>query len=172
MSLVERLHEERKERLARLGVAPVRGNNKLNKILAKQSDIIDEIKRDAPDIVAEWVKRQKSIADDLQEAVHDAGYIRPSVAAIQAAVAKYFNVGVTDLLSGRRHKDIILPRHIGFYLCRKLTLQSLPDIGRRFGGRDHTTVMHAVHKVTGLLEKDPSIAAAIDAIKQELRVAA
>jgi chromosomal replication initiator protein len=170
LSLIERLHAERKERLARLGAAPERPK-KLDKVLIGQSELIDEIRRDAPDIVAEWVKRQKIIADDLRTAVLDAGHIRPSVAAIQAAVAKYFNVGVTDLLSGRRHKDVILPRHIAFYLCRKLTLQSLPDIGRRFGGRDHTTAMHAVAKVTGLLEKDPSIAAAIESIKQELRVA-
>ena len=178
MSLVEprpvteaerKFQAERKQRLARLGAIPDERPKKFDKVLVGQSALIEEIRLDAPDIVAEWVRRQKAIAADLQVAVQDAGYIRPSVALIQMAVAKYFSVGVTDLLSRRRHKDIIVPRHIAFYLCRKLTLLSLPDIARRFGGRDHTTAMHAVAKITHLLERDPGVAAAIEAIRKELR---
>lgn len=66
---------------------------------------------------------------------------------IQRAVAEKFNVSRLDLLSSRRDHGIILPRHVAMFLAKTLTTRSLPEVGRRFGGRDHTTVLHAVRKI-------------------------
>jgi hypothetical protein len=79
---------------------------------------------------------------------------------IIAEVCRYFDVRRTDLISARRTKQIVIQRHISMYLCKKLTLRSLPEIGRRHGGKDHTTVLHAVRRISALLEagdKDISI---------------
>ena len=87
------------------------------------------------------------------------------------AVCACYSVTQTDVLSHRRHKSIILPRQVAMYLARVQTLRSLPEIGRRFGGRDHTTVMHAVEKIERLLAAgDERLASDIAAIKQALGV--
>ena len=66
---------------------------------------------------------------------------------IQETVAKYFNITVNDLKGSRRSNDIALPRQIAMYLCRNVANMSLPQIGKDFGKRDHTTVMHACNKI-------------------------
>jgi chromosomal replication initiator protein len=76
---------------------------------------------------------------------------------IQRKVADYYGLKMTDLLSERRSREVARPRQIAMYLAKKLTPRSLPEIGRRFGNRDHTTVMHAVKKVEELRGKDPEI---------------
>lgn len=68
----------------------------------------------------------------------------PLVSEIQAEVACHFGLTVADLLSERRSRRFARPRQFAMYLCRELTNKSLPEIGRRFGSRDHTTVMHAM----------------------------
>lgn len=77
---------------------------------------------------------------------------------IQRAVARDYNVSCTDLRSARRTANIVRPRQFAMYLAKKLTLRSLPEIGRKFGGRDHTTVLHAVRKMEALIAKDPALA--------------
>jgi chromosomal replication initiator protein len=76
---------------------------------------------------------------------------------IQRKVADYYGLKVSDLLSERRARDVARPRQIAMYLAKKLTPRSLPEIGRRFGKRDHTTVMHAVKKVDQLRRDDREI---------------
>ena len=66
---------------------------------------------------------------------------------IQRMVARQYNVSRADLLSSRRTANVVRPRQVAMYLAKTLTLRSLPEIGRRFGGRDHTTVLHAVRKI-------------------------
>ena len=73
-------------------------------------------------------------------------------------IGRHFNVGRTDLLSPRRARSVVVPRQIGMYLAKKMTARSLPEIGRRFGGRDHSTVLHAVRKIEGLIKTDESTA--------------
>jgi chromosomal replication initiator protein len=77
-----------------------------------------------------------------------------SVEQIQKRVAEFFNLNVSDLRSARRHKVVALPRQIAMYLARKLTPSSFPELGHRFGGKDHTTVMHGVQKIERLLLED------------------
>lgn len=91
---------------------------------------------------------------------------RVRVDDILRVVAKHYNVSRADLLSQRRTANVVKPRQIAMYLAKTLTLRSLPEIGRRFGGRDHTTVLHAVRKIDGLIATDRSLADEIEALKR------
>ncbi len=82
----------------------------------------------------------------------------PTVETIQKAVCKYYGVSRMDLLSARRTWDVMRPRQIGYYLSKELALRSLPDIGRRFGGRDHTSALWGIKKIKRLLLKDAELA--------------
>ncbi len=94
---------------------------------------------------------------------------RVTVDDIQKAVAHYFDITVEDLHSKRRTKTVVRPRHIAMYLAKTLTTRSLPDIGRRFGGRDHSTVIHAVNKITDQLSSDAVLSEDIEALRRRLR---
>jgi chromosomal replication initiator protein len=87
---------------------------------------------------------------------------------IQKLVASHYNISRADILSSRRTANVVRPRQIAMYLSKVLTLRSLPEIGRRFGGRDHTTVLHAVRKVEELAAKDKSLAEVIELLKRIL----
>ena len=87
---------------------------------------------------------------------------------IQDVVAAYFNLRVEDLKSQRRTRNVAYPRQIAMYLSRKLTDMSLPKIGEEFGGRDHTTVIHAYEKISESLNKDESLEHTINDITKKL----
>lgn len=74
----------------------------------------------------------------------------PSIHRIIAAVCQRYDIDRNDLVSARRTMNVVRPRHIAMYLAKMLTLKSFPEIGRQFGGRDHTTVLFAVNKITRL----------------------
>ena len=88
---------------------------------------------------------------------------------IQRTVSHYFDITVADMHSSRRSRNVARPRQIAMYMVKQLTSRSLPEIGRKFGGRDHTTVMHAVRKVKELIESDNEFAADIEKLKQKLK---
>lgn len=98
-----------------------------------------------------------------------AGERRITVDDIQKAVCEYYGMKQVDLLSDRRNRAIARPRQTAMWLCKQLTTRSLPDIGRRFGGRDHTTVLHAVRKIEELKAIDAPIAADVEALMRKLR---
>ena len=77
-----------------------------------------------------------------------------TVDKIQNTVSNYFNISLNDMLSQRRSRPLARPRQIAMFLAKRLTTRSLPEIGRRFANRDHTTVIHAVKTITKLSEKD------------------
>ncbi len=93
---------------------------------------------------------------------------RVKIEDIQKLVATHFNVSRADILSSRRTANVVLPRQIAMYLSKTMTLRSLPEIGRRFGGRDHTTVLHAVRKIEGLVGKNSSLNEEIELLKRML----
>ena len=97
------------------------------------------------------------------------GERRITVDDIQKAVSEYYGMKQADLLSDRRNRAIARPRQVAMWLCKQLTTRSLPDIGRRFGGRDHTTVLHAVRKIEELKGVDAPIAADVEALLRKLR---
>ena len=93
---------------------------------------------------------------------------RIKIEDIQRTVARHFNVSRSDMLSSRRTANVVRPRQIAMYLAKTLTLRSLPEIGRRFGGRDHTTVLHAVRKIEALSDKDQTLADELEVLKRML----
>ncbi len=94
---------------------------------------------------------------------------RVKIEDIQRIVARQYNVSRADLLSSRRTANVVRPRQVAMYLAKTLTLRSLPEIGRRFGGRDHTTVLHAVRKIEGLVSNDTMLADEIEVLKRQLQ---
>ncbi len=87
---------------------------------------------------------------------------------ILRTISQQYAVSRGDLLSARRTRSIVRPRQIGMYLSKQLTSRSLPEIGRRFGGRDHTTVIHAIRKIEELMNADPSLRDEIETLKKDL----
>src|ERR1051325_7941019 len=94
---------------------------------------------------------------------------RIKIEDIQRVVARQYNVSRSDLLSSRRTANVVRPRQVAMYLAKTLTLRSLPEIGRRFGGRDHTTVLHAVRKIEGLVGNDMALAEEVESLKRQLQ---
>ncbi|MBL9033235.1 MAG: chromosomal replication initiator protein DnaA [Rhodospirillaceae bacterium] len=93
---------------------------------------------------------------------------RVTIEEIQKRVAEHFNIKLADMQSPRRARSVARPRQIAMFLAKQLTTRSLPEIGRKFGGRDHTTVMHAVKKVEELSAADGSFAEDVDLLKRML----
>jgi len=110
--------------------------------------------------------------ETVQETLSGSRYMtgqRLTVDRIQRAVCEIFSVTPTDMVSKRRARVIARPRQVAMYLCKKLTKRSLPDIGRRFGGRDHTTVMHAVKRIDQLRADDEAFNAQVEAVETLLK---
>lgn len=109
--------------------------------------------------------------ETAQEVLHDllrANDRRVTIEEIQKQVASHFNIRGSDMHSARRARSVARPRQVAMYLAKQLTSRSLPEIGRKFGGRDHTTVMHAVKKVEELREGDSSFAEDVELLRRML----
>lgn len=145
MSLVERLHQEHKQRLARMSRPPVR------EVVPPSPIVDDTMLQDA------WRLLEKNVAKEYLS----------TVTRIQLTVAKEFNVSRHDMISARRTANLNEPRQIAMYLSKNITLKSLPDLGRRFGGRDHTTVLHAVRKVANRVAIDTAYAERVERLKAQ-----
>lgn len=109
----------------------------------------------------------------LERIAPPAPLIRPPVPVltIQERVASHFHIPLQEMRSSRRDREIVRPRQVAMYLSKRLTRQSLPAIGRMFGGRDHTTVIHAVRQIEKLRATDPDINAAVTALQISLEAA-
>jgi chromosomal replication initiator protein len=106
---------------------------------------------------------------EMRDLIRPAEPKRVRIEDIQRVVARQYNVSRADLLSSRRTANVVRPRQVAMYLAKVLTLRSLPEIGRRFGGRDHTTVLHAVRKIEALSGNDTALAEEIEALKRQLQ---
>jgi len=109
--------------------------------------------------------------ETAQEVLHDllrAHEKRVSIEEIQKKVAEHYNIRLTDMSSARRARNVARPRQVAMYLAKQLTSRSLPEIGRRFGNRDHTTVMHAVARVAELMQQDASFAEDVALLRKML----
>ena len=106
-----------------------------------------------------------------QEVLHDllrATDRRVTIEEIQKRVAEHYNIRLSDMHSARRARAVARPRQVAMYLAKQLTTRSLPEIGRKFGGRDHTTVMHAVKKVEELRSLDASFGDDVELLRRML----
>lgn len=107
---------------------------------------------------------EKTLADLIR--ARDAKRVR--IEDILKAVSRHYKVPRNELLSARRSRDVVRPRQIAMYLAKALTARSLPEIGRRFGGRDHTTVLHSVRKVEQMIKDDLELGQEIELLKRML----
>jgi chromosomal replication initiator protein len=119
----------------------------LNRIIAYQQFNNTPVTLDLASVV---------LRDASQNGSMDPGRIK--IDDILKIVGRHYNVAKADLLSPRRSRTVVVPRQIGMYLAKKLTSRSLPEIGRRFGGRDHSTVLHAVRKIDEQVRVDEAMA--------------
>ncbi len=117
------------------------------------------------------VTKQPITLESTQEVLQDllrSHDRRITIDEIQRKVAEHYNIRLADMHSARRSRNVARPRQVAMFLAKQLTARSLPEIGRKFGGRDHTTVMHAVRKVEELAQEDISFAQDVEVIKRAL----
>jgi chromosomal replication initiator protein len=110
--------------------------------------------------------------ETAEEVLHDllrAYDRRITIEEIQKKVASHFNIKVSDMHSARRSVTVARPRQIAMFLSKRLTSKSLPEIGRKFGGKDHTTVMHAVKRIEEISSKDHEFAEDIALLSRMLQ---
>nr|WP_294516863.1 chromosomal replication initiator protein DnaA [uncultured Rhodopila sp.] len=109
--------------------------------------------------------------ETTHEVLHDilkAHDRRVTIEEIQKKVAEHYSIRLTDMSSARRARAVARPRQVAMFLAKQLTSRSLPEIGRKFGNRDHTTVMHAVSRVTELMERDGTFAEDVELLRRLL----
>jgi chromosomal replication initiation ATPase DnaA len=167
-----------KARQARLAAAGARETDRLRAIRdeARQArELSDRIERERlAALRAEWARAddERGRAYRAEKAERDpelrsiATY--PSIRKIIVAVAQAYEVSPIDMMSARRTMDVVLPRQIAMYLCKVLTLRSLPAIGRQFGGKDHTTILHAVRKIAAHMALDDAFRGRVEALRAAL----
>lgn len=117
------------------------------------------------------VTKQAVTLESTQEVLQDllrSHDRRITIDEIQRKVAEHYNIRMSDMHSARRARNVARPRQVAMYLAKALTARSLPEIGRKFGGRDHTTVMHAVRKIEELMDGDAQISQDVEIIRRAL----
>jgi chromosomal replication initiator protein len=124
-------------------------------------------------LYATWQYMRTPITFDIAETVirdlvQNLEPRRIKIEDILRIISRHYGVSKGDLLSQRRHRSVVWPRQIGMYLAKHLTARSLPEIGRRFGGRDHTTVLHAIRKIEGEITKNPHLGDELEELKRLL----
>lgn len=159
-----RAHQDRLARIAKAG--------------RHDDQIVRPVAPEKPEPVfsmGNWIERQKQIHEpykklwfSIVEEIEQPKPRHPTVREIQAASEKHFGISHREIISARRTAQVVRPRQVAMYLARTLTLRSLPDIGRQFGGRDHTTVLHAFRKIGALVASDSVVAMDVDAISAVL----
>ena len=125
--------------------------------------VIDEIRLAHPGREITLELTQDCLADVLR-----ASERKISVEEIQRKVAEHYNIRMSDLIGPKRVRSYARPRQVAMYLAKSLTARSLPEIGRRFGGRDHTTVIHGVRRIEELKSQDGQIAEDVEMLRRAL----
>lgn len=173
MGIVECKLAQLSQRLGAAGMAPPRADV-LQFLAERVPGSIRELEGAVNTLVASAGARLGSLTLEeamalLQPNLKVAVERRVTVDEIQKLTADHFGLKQADLLSERRTRSVARPRQVAMWLCKQHTTRSYPDIGRRFGGRDHTTVLHAVKKVEELLLGDDQIARDVEALTRKLR---
>lgn len=142
MTLVEELHAARKARLARMSARPVK---------AEPVEAVEPVKQEP----IEFELKPKPIWFSIEDSPPPPNIL---VNEIIRAVCRHFNITPTQIKSSRRTKDVVYPRQIGLCIARRHTTRSLPEIGRHFGYRDHTTVLYGARRIEGMCQTDWQVA--------------
>lgn len=170
MNNAQELFEHYKAVRARLGAAPkpVLVNIPKDEPKPKKS-----IKRDIVDLYLPYnvIKfKQNKTPDELFNSYGMEKNRAPHLREILEVACEAFEVDKTDVLSARRTSNIVLPRHVVYYLCRHCSFKSFPEIGRALGGRDHTTIIHGVKKIEKLIIEDPDLYLKVNELRNRLTV--
>lgn len=163
-----KLMQEHRERRARIAAAAVS-----NQPTACEAAPIPQASEEptAP-AIEEWVERQIQIYKPWFAIVEEDDAPQPnnpSIKLIQQICCNHFSISMTALLSPRRHVELVRARQVAIALCKEMTRRSMPEIGRRFGGRDHTTVIHAIRKVNYLENNDSHLAHELKVLRKRIR---
>jgi len=108
------------------------------------------------------------LAQDCLADILRASERKVSIEEIQRQVSEHYNIRLSDMIGPRRMRSFARPRQVAMYLCKQMTSRSLPEIGRRFGGRDHTTVMHGVKRIEELRHQDAQISEDLELLRRAL----
>jgi chromosomal replication initiation ATPase DnaA len=146
------------------------------KVEREKKRLLDERRaREATEAVertAEKLRRRAELEAEAVKAAQADAEIRSMaiipIGAILSACAVFYDVPISSLFAEHRSKDVVKTRQIAMYLAKELTPRSLPDIGRRIGGRDHTTVLHGVRKIAALIKSDPGLAAELATVRARI----
>jgi hypothetical protein len=160
VSLLERLHSDHKARLARIKAAAHRRE------IAEEKPML--VYQEPPAIVALDPTEPTPVPEHSEPVPWRKELISTIMRIKLAVLDDYPGVTLTDIDSRRRESTVVRARHIAMYLIKNKTLKSLPEIGRRFGGRDHTTVLHGIKKVERMIKSDDAFAAHVDSIRQRI----
>lgn len=153
-SIIAKFHADHKAARRRIEAAAINRQETVAKIVdVIQADLIEK----------EWVQQQKAQWFSIVAEIGP-----PKVDDIIKAVCKHFSVTKLDLLSHRRTRRVTRPRQVGYYLTKMLTKHSLPEIGRRFGNRDHTSALAGIRRIEGLRKSDVQMNADVIAIAVSL----
>jgi hypothetical protein len=160
MSIIEVLHQEHKQRLARIASRAV-----VEPPPPVKQEEPEEPQEKAKIPFMEWAAHERAWEIEL---LHCGDYESPRggppIRKIQDVVCRHYGVSRDDMLSARRTADLIEPRHVAIYLARRLTPHALPKLGRSFGNRDHTTILHAFRKIGARIEKDKSMREVVETL--------
>lgn len=173
MSLVETLHHAHMERLARLGGIPKPWQPEPEPVRVAGPVVVKVRPLDHPVIDKSYYPQMWfwELVNFIPRFCNQSITIAPtapSIHLIQRVVCRRYDITRNDILSQRRTANLVRPRQVAMYITKTLTPKSLPEIGRRFGDRDHTTVLHAVRKIEHLITRDPILAAQIEDLKAEI----
>lgn len=162
MSLVETWHQERKARLARL-------NGKPQEVVVREpvSEVIASLKKMVADLTAQIEAMSQKVETHeniIARHISKEDDNKPRISEILECVCAFYRVRQIDVIGSRRTAAVMLPRQVAFYLCRRLTGLSFPQIGRRIGGRDHTTAIHSYNKIIQDVDHDANLEADVEAI--------
>jgi hypothetical protein len=160
VSLLERLHSDHKARLARIEAAAYRREIAVHKPML--------VYQEPPAIVALDATEPTPVPEHSQPVPWRKEWISTTTRVKLAVLEDYPDVTLTDIDSRRRQTTVVLARHVAMYLIKTKTLKSLPEIGRRFGGRDHTTALHGIKKVERMINSDKEFAAHVAGIRQRI----
>lgn len=137
-------------------------------VVAKPVEILPQVPQPLPIVVEVQTAPipERPIVCSICAQKIEAGVV--TVGKIQRIVAHHYNIGMNEMCSSIRQQYVVRARHLAMYLARKMTTRSMPEIGRYFGGRDHTTVLNAVRKFDHLTRTDQKVAAEVEAVKSTI----
>jgi hypothetical protein len=167
MTLQEQLHADHKARLARLGVhAPEPPRIAERPIVRSYAPV--KSRAGMRPVPHNFLWSRMWFWDLVNPRKVTEAQYAPPVRRIIDVVAKHYGVSATDIVSARRTADVVLPRQVAIYIARTHTPLSTPQIGRALGGRDHTTIGHAVKRIRFYMERSPELRSIIDKLTREV----